>query len=148
MFLPKSSKSVLQVLPKEYWGEGVVRLLTTQKPNNRPGWWRVCFISGVGNWRCGGGGGSRSIPRSPQDLCPYPPHSAQASAHRSSWFQRRPRRTYRMWPGQGGLGQSHPGSRSTLKKAERGPEFPPTRLPFFLAFLCQQLNHFGSLLPT
>lgn len=61
---------------------------------------------------CGGGvwrrWGSRSIPRSPQDLCPYPPHSAPASVHRSSWFQRRPRRTYRMWPGQGGLGQSRP----------------------------------------
>lgn len=64
----------------------------------------LCGCRGGVWWRWG----SRSIPRSPQDLCPYPPHSAPVSAHRSSWFQRRPRRTYRMWPGQGGLGQSRP----------------------------------------
>lgn len=78
------------------------------------------FPAKSGQLRCGlcgwrGRRGSRSVPRIPQDLCPYPLRSGPASVHRSSWFRRRPHRTCQMWPGQGGIGQSHP-------QAPRHPE--------------------------
>ena len=37
-----------------------VQVLATQKPMNRPGWWKVCFISDAGNR---GGGGQMSVQR-------------------------------------------------------------------------------------
>ena len=58
---------------KCYWKSvGGVQLLTAQKPKNRPGWWRVCFISGVGNWGWGGGG-QGGWWTSVQRLAPLPP---------------------------------------------------------------------------
>ena len=42
------SRPVLLLLEGVWW----VRLLVTQNPINRPGWWKVCFISGAG---AGGG---------------------------------------------------------------------------------------------
>lgn len=64
------------------------------------------------------------------DLRPYLLRSRPASARRSSWFQRHPRRICQMWPGQGGdLSVPPPRPLSTLKTAERRPRRPSAWVP-------------------
>lgn len=98
------------------------------------GCWQLSELLGLEE--DGAGGEANPVLTTPQGLCPYLQHSAPASAHGSSWCQRRPGRTCRIWPGWGGTDQSPARLLSCLKGCGRGPTgWVPTPAPFLPGFV-------------